>query len=370
MTEKIDRNTSSDTSFLDNSEEIYTRLGPHNERFDDSLSISCKGNDSVSSHQLRIVRWLPASDPVGIVLISHGLHEHALRYYNIAHALTVQGVGVYACDHYGHGKSDGIRGLIPDYNIIVSDFIEFAQYVRREHPDIPFSLLSHSMGTLVGILSIGSIPFLNAVVFSATPLHSGPSASSPFGCTCLYPLSQTSVAGCLTGCLASCAPTGPAAPILLDGITSDRRQQQILLNDNLRYGGEIMNKTASEVLKMIHHARETLPTITLPLLCIHGQDDTVALPDGSQVIYDLAGTPAKHKTVEIIANLRHELLHEVQPASEQCLNRIAQYLLSSLSESLQNETKGEGEDIRVEALSSSHSSGGACDANEIELQAV
>ena len=51
-----------------------------------------------------MVSWLPPSRPVGVVLISHGLHEHALRYYAIAHHLTARGIAVFACDHYAHGR--------------------------------------------------------------------------------------------------------------------------------------------------------------------------------------------------------------------------------------------------------------------------
>ena len=51
--------------------------------------------------------------------------------------------------------------------------------------------------------------------------------------------------------LASLDPNGPAAPIMLAGISSDERERSILLKDNRRYPNEIRNKTAFELLKMI-----------------------------------------------------------------------------------------------------------------------
>mmetsp|Transcript_22650 Transcript_22650/g.38326 ORF Transcript_22650/g.38326 Transcript_22650/m.38326 type:complete len:127 (+) Transcript_22650:169-549(+) len=59
--------------------------------------------------------------PVAVVLISHGLHEHALRYYAVAHYLTARGAAVYACDHYAHGKSSGTRGLVTDGQALAED---------------------------------------------------------------------------------------------------------------------------------------------------------------------------------------------------------------------------------------------------------
>ena len=121
------------------------------------------------------------------------------------------------------GKSDGTRGLITDGFALVNDFVEFAQHVRSidDNSSLPITMLAHSLGTLIGILAINKminagVP-LEAVLFSGAALVAGPGSSSPFGCKCLYPLSQTWLAASMTGCLANCDPTGPAAPILLQG---------------------------------------------------------------------------------------------------------------------------------------------------------
>mmetsp|Transcript_3886 Transcript_3886/g.3848 ORF Transcript_3886/g.3848 Transcript_3886/m.3848 type:complete len:344 (-) Transcript_3886:118-1149(-) len=321
----------------DSVERIYKQAGPDGEEFEENISIDCQGSEIVGLHKIRVVSWLPGKEKqkqlCGVIIISHGLHEHALRYYKLAHSLTSRGFAVYACDHFGHGKSDGTRGLIPDYNILVNDFIEFGKFVHNKHPDLPISLFSHSMGTLVAMLSIKSLPFLNSVIFSATPLFSGPSASSPFGCTCLYPLSQTSLAVYLTGCMASCAPRGPAAPILIEGITSYQYERDILLADSLRYDGDIMNKTASEAIKMINLCKlEAIPTITIPFLCIHGEEDSVGLPTGSQYIYDHAGTPVSSKSIQFFQLLRHEMLHESPTDTQKVLDVILNFLNPSFVE--------------------------------------
>lgn len=319
----------------DSCETIYKQNGPEGEEMNENLSLECKGNVIVGKHKIRIISWFPGKEKQvnGVIIISHGLHEHGFRYYKLAHALTSRGIVVYACDHFAHGKSDGIRGFIPDYNILVNDFIEFGQFIHEKHPNLPISLFSHSMGTLIAMLSIKSLPFLSSVIFSATPLFSGPSASSPFGCTCLYPLSQTSFASYLTSCMSSCAPRGPAAPILIEGISSYEYEREILLRDSLRYDGDIMNKTASEVIKMINLCKlEVIPTITIPFLCVHGTQDSIALPTGSQYLYDHAGTDISSKSIQYFENLRHEMLHESPNETQKFLEVILNYFIPSFAE--------------------------------------
>ena len=174
---------------------------------------------SVGAHKLHVVSWLPATEPRAIVLVCHGLHEHALRYYSIAHELTALGVAVYGCDHYAHGRSDGERGLITDYKVLIEDFVKFAAWARAQHPGVPASLLGHSMGSVISTLCVNRIGSLRSVLFSANPIHPGPGAASPQGIKALHPVATSGFGRSLAGVLASVDPKGPACPIDINGIT-------------------------------------------------------------------------------------------------------------------------------------------------------
>jgi hypothetical protein len=39
-------------------------------------------------HSRHIMSWLPKTTAKAVVVIAHGLHEHGMRYYTVAHALT------------------------------------------------------------------------------------------------------------------------------------------------------------------------------------------------------------------------------------------------------------------------------------------
>ena len=100
---------------------------------------------------------------------------------------------MYGIDHYAHGQSDGVRGLITDFNILHLDFVEFAKLIQSKHANVPTYVFSHSLGTLVAILSVDDIPGVKGLLLSAPPIHSGSDAASPFGIKCLYPVTQTAL---------------------------------------------------------------------------------------------------------------------------------------------------------------------------------
>ena len=143
----------------------YFELVPH-EDFQEKIVL-------IHGSRRNTLQWLPRSPVKAVVVVSHGLHEHGLRYYALAHALTALNYAVYAIDHYAHGKSDGTRGLISDGQILPRDFKQYAQSVRQLHPDVPFFVLCHSMGTLIALNALNDMPYVKVVMTIALPLTVG-----------------------------------------------------------------------------------------------------------------------------------------------------------------------------------------------------
>lgn len=96
--------------------------------------------------------WLPAGDARGVVVVAHGMGEHAGRYARLARALNAVGWAVYAPDHRGHGLTAagpealgdlgrrGWDGLVDDLGRVVDD-------AAGRHRGLPVVLLGHSMGS-------------------------------------------------------------------------------------------------------------------------------------------------------------------------------------------------------------------------------
>ena len=113
----------------------------------------------LNGRKINVSHWSPVS-PKAIILVSHGLHEHGLRYFAVAASLTAKNFAVVAMDHSSHGLSEGTRGLITDYTALPLDFCALATSLHKESPQLPFFILSHSMGTLVASLAIKDLPFV------------------------------------------------------------------------------------------------------------------------------------------------------------------------------------------------------------------
>ena len=86
----------------------------------------------------------------GVVILVHGLGEHAGRYQHVARRLNDWGFAVRGYDQYGHGESGGPRGGLPSDNRLLDDLADIVDSTRsRMEKSTPLILLGHSMGGLV-----------------------------------------------------------------------------------------------------------------------------------------------------------------------------------------------------------------------------
>jgi alpha-beta hydrolase superfamily lysophospholipase len=119
-------------------------------------------------HTLALFDWPLASDPPSngapptrpkaVVLVVHGLGEHAWRYHQLATELNAAGCAVRAYDQRGHGESSGPRGCLPGDHTLLQDLAEVVDDTRatlcRTH-HIPLVLFGHGLGGLVSALWVG-----------------------------------------------------------------------------------------------------------------------------------------------------------------------------------------------------------------------
>jgi alpha-beta hydrolase superfamily lysophospholipase len=130
--------------------------------------------------------------PRAVVLMIHGLGEHAGRYQPVARQLLQWGFAVRAYDQRGHGKSGGARGALPDAAALLDDLAEVVDDTRLRcqrllhlpgaanasgsappHP-IPLILFGHSLGGLVAgrFVALKMRP-VEALVLSSPALDAG-----------------------------------------------------------------------------------------------------------------------------------------------------------------------------------------------------
>ncbi len=103
---------------------------------------------------LAVYAW-PVDQPKAVVQIAHGMAEHGGRYDRFARALNDAGYAVYASDHRGHGGTAGSlerMGHFADtggWSLVVGDLVTVSEHVRRRHPEAPYVLMGHSMGSML-----------------------------------------------------------------------------------------------------------------------------------------------------------------------------------------------------------------------------
>lgn len=126
---------------------------------------------AIDGDNLAIQDWpLEKGRPLrGVVMLVHGLGEHAGRYEHVARRLNDWGFAVRGYDHYGHGESGGARGGLPSDNRLVEDLADVLSSTRARLPrDTPLILLGHSMGGLVAarMVALGLAPVDGLVLSS------------------------------------------------------------------------------------------------------------------------------------------------------------------------------------------------------------
>ena len=107
---------------------------------------------SVTGRELETREWRPEGKPRAIVQIVHGMAEHIARYNATAKRLNEAGILVAGHTYLGHGKRAETPGWFAKsngWNALIEDVHTLRLRTQAAHPDTPYFLLGHSMGSFV-----------------------------------------------------------------------------------------------------------------------------------------------------------------------------------------------------------------------------
>ena len=231
----------------------------------------------------------------GVVLLVHGLGEHAGRYDHVAQHFNGWGFAVRGFDLYGHGESGGPRGGLPSDNRLLDDLADIYDSTKKHMPaGCPLILLGHSMGGLVaGLFTARAIRPVDALVMSSPSLDPGLSGFQRF----------------LLAVLPRIAPDLRVSNALdVSKISHDPDVVSAYKADKL-----VHDRISARLAKFIADgAAETMAAAatwkTPTLLMFAGQDKLVA-PDGSRAF--AARAPNNVVTAQCFESLYHEIFNEI-----------------------------------------------------------
>ena len=243
------------------------------------------------------MRWRPR----GVILIVHGLGEHAWRYDPLAQRLNEWGFAVRAYDQRGHGESGGERGVLPRDDQLLFDLAEVVDDTRRhiaEPWSCPLIVLGHSMGGLLASTFVQrNLAPVDGLVLSSPALDAG-----------ISPLMKRVI-----GLLHRFAPN-LALPNGLDArrISHSEAVVQAYQKDKLVHD-RISARLASFIDSNGPRVVAAAPRWPVPTLLMYAGADHLVRPQGSAAF--AAAAPQDKVSVRCFDGLYHEIFNEADPSA-------------------------------------------------------
>lgn len=251
----------------------------------------------------------PESGSLGVVVVAHGLGEHAGRYLHVAQRLTDVGYTVVVPDHAGHGRSEGKRLGVTDFDDFTTDLDTVIRNTDRSSGTT--FLLGHSMGGAIALkYALDHPEVIDGLILSGPALMPGEDLSP--------------ILVKLAPILGKVAPWLPSAALSASAVSRDPKVVAAYETDPLVWHGKIPAGLGGALIGTMATFPDRLPTLRTPTLAMHGGADALANPEGTRMLGRLAG--GGDVTVRIFDGLYHEILNE--PEQDEVLTTVVEWLLA------------------------------------------
>jgi alpha-beta hydrolase superfamily lysophospholipase len=248
---------------------------------------------------LAVQDWPLAEDQAlrGVVLVVHGLGEHAGRYDAVARRLNDWGFAVRGYDHYGHGDSDGIRGALPTPTRLLDDLADLVDSTRaRIGPATPLLLLGQSMGGLIASSFVAqNLRPVQGLVMSSPALDPGLSSFQRF----------------LLALLPRIAPNFSVSNGLDLAYLSHDPEVARAYKADPRVHDRISGRLARFIADGGPWVISQAPQWKTPTLLMYGGADRLVNPAGSRSF--AAAAPRDVVSAHCFEDLYHEIFNELDP---------------------------------------------------------
>lgn len=238
--------------------------------------------------------WRPTANARGVVVIVPGFNSHSGYFGWTAEQLVAADLAVYAVDLRGRGQSDGERYYVEKFTDYVDDVSAVVRLAKSREPGLPAFLLGHSAGGVVACLYALDYPGELTGLISESFAHEIPAPD--------FALAVFKGLGHL-------APHAHILHLKNEIFTRDPKAVAVMQADPLIAHETQPTKTLAEMVRADERLKRQFPSMTLPVLILHGTADQATKPSGSQHFYDKVGS--SDKTLKIYEGHFHDLLNDL-----------------------------------------------------------
>lgn len=249
--------------------------------------------------RIQVTSWLPDAEAHSVIVLAHGFGEHAGRYANLVNVVVPAGYAVYAPDHRGHGRSEGHRAFIDKHEYLLDDLDQVFAIAAKAHPGKKIFLIGHSMG---GNIALGSA--LRNQSRLAGLVLSGPAVTNDG-----VPKPLVLIASVL----GKIAPKFGVKQLSVEGVSRDPKVVAAYQADPMVFHGKMPAGTGAALIASSKSYPARLPSLTIPLLVVHGAVDSLVSVESGKTAHRLAGS--KDKTLKVYDGLFHEVFNEPEHAT-------------------------------------------------------
>jgi acylglycerol lipase len=239
---------------------------------------------------LHVLEVAARGEPRGGITLVHDAGDHGGRYLDAARAWAKAGWAVALPDMRGHGRSEGERGHSAGIREVLRDLDQVQQHLAYRLPTAPRVLVGQGLGALYCLVHALDRPGDTAALVLLAPR--------------LAPRFAPPAAAGWKRLFGKPAPTA-ACPVGNDpaALTSDAAEQAAWRGDPLVHD-TISARAAEQAAEAARGALPRVAGLALPVLVLHGGEDTLADPALSRSL------AAPRLEVRLLEGRRHDLLHE------------------------------------------------------------
>lgn len=202
-------------------------------------------------------------------------------------------------DIEGHGFSQGLKGFVPNLDLVAEDFFAFFVAQKQDHryKNLPFFLFGESLGGGVCLLIHLAHPqdFDGAILLS--PMCKISDTIKP-----PWPLPHLLTFFSMLAPTWGIVPTKELRPLSF----KDPSKRELSLQNPNRYIGKPRLGTARELMRVTSYLGQQLHEVGLPFIVMHGGGDVVTDPAVSKALFETA--KSRDKTIKLYDGMWHALL--------------------------------------------------------------